>query len=244
MANGKKLFYSRLARKEEKSNIKKAFFFSVLTIGLLVALFLLGIPFLVKAATFMADLKKSGNPVEQTDTLPPQPPQFNSLSEYSKDQTISISGFAEASSTVEIFLNGSPVGTVITGGDGVFNFSKINLSTDKNELYATATDQTNNKSQPSQKSIIVFDNTPPTLDISSPQDGSSITGERKRKIKITGQTKEASRVMINDRLVIIGAGGNFSSDFNLADGDNQIKVIATDQADNQTEKDIKVTFSP
>lgn len=240
----RKLFHSRLARREEKRSLRKAFFFVLLTIVLLVVLVFLGIPALVKVAVFFADIKSTGTPVEQTDTVPPPAPRFNILPEYTKEPSLSLSGFAEAGSTVEIFLNDSPVGSIVVTNEGTFSFAKVNLSPDKNEIYAVSTDTAGNKSQPSPKITINFDNTPPKLEIGQPQDGASFVGERKRKIKIEGQTEENISLALNERLVILGAEGKFSADFTLADGENILKLLATDRAGNQTEKEIKVAFTP
>jgi len=240
----KKLFHSRLARKEERRNLRKAFLFSALSIGLLLVLIFLGIPALIKAAVFFNDIRSTNTPVEQMDTVPPSAPRLNILPEYTKESSLPLSGFAEPGSTVEIFLNGSPLGTIVTTQEGNFVFDKVNLATDKNEIHAVATDDAGNKSQPSPKNTIIFDNIPPKLEVSDPQDGVTINGERKRKIKVFGQTEEDATITINERMIILGQNGIFSSDFTLADGENSIKIIAMDQAGNQTEKELKVIFVP
>lgn len=238
------MFFSRLARREERKNIKKALFFGFLTVGLLLMLIFLGIPILIKIAVFLADIRRTTAPIEQTDTFPPTLPRFNSLPEYTKESSLGLSGFAEPGSTVEIFLNEAATGTVVTTAEGTFNFSSLNLHQDKNEIYAMATDEAGNKSQPSSRIMVIFDNTAPKLEITEPADGATFKGEKKRRITILGQTEENISLAINERRVILGSEGNFSSEFLLADGENKIKIVAADLAGNQTEKEIKITFSP
>lgn len=241
--NSRKFFRSRLVRIEEKKSLRKAFFFSLLTIVLLLGLIFVGIPLLTKMAVFLSEIRGSGQSTEQNDTIAPQPPRFNSLPEDTKEQTLSVSGFAEPSSTVEIFLNDSPIATTTTTAEGTFNFEKINLNQGKNEIYGLVSDKAGNKSQASPKTIVVFDNTPPKLEIAEPQNGAALSGERKRKIKISGQSEEDVSLMVNDRLVIVDQEGKFSTDFSLSEGENLIEITATDRAGNQSEQEVKVSFS-
>lgn len=238
------MFFSRLARREEKRNLKKAFLFGFLTIGLVLLLVFFGIPSLIRIAVFLADIKNTNAPIEQTDTLPPTVPRFNSLPEYVKDASFNLSGLVEPGSTVEIFLNGSATGAIVSTAEGTFNFSNLVLNQEKNEIYAIATDEAGNKSQSSSKITVFWDNIPPKLEVLEPQEGTNFSGEKKRKIKISGQTEENVSLTINERLIILDSGGNFSADFILSDGENIIKVVASDQAGNQTEKEIKIIFSP
>lgn len=243
-SNSRKVFYSRLARKEEKRNLRKAILFSLLTIVLLLGLIFFGIPSLTGLAVLVSELRGTSVTIEQNDTLPPPPPRFNSLPEYTKESSLSISGFSEPSSTVEIFLNGSSAGTVVSTAEGTFTFSKVSLPSRENEIYTIATDEAGNKSQPTPRFMIIFDNTAPKLEITQPQDGTTLAGERKRKIRIEGQTEENVSLTINERLIILASEGKFSTDYTLSDGENHLKVIAIDPAGNQTEKELKLTFNP
>lgn len=241
----KKFFRSRLARVEEKKSLKKAFIFVVLTISLILTLIFFGIPTLVRVAVLFAEIKSSSTQTtEQTDSIPPSPPQLDDLSEHTKDQNISLTGFAEQNSTVEVFLNGSPVGTVTTNSEGKFSIEKVSLSQGKNEIYAIAADKAGNKSQPSETLTTNFDNTPPDLTVDQPQDGTTFNEDRQKKMKISGQTEPDISLTLNDRLIILNQEGKFSTDMTLSEGENALKIIATDKAGNQTEKDLRVTFNP
>jgi len=71
--------YSRLASVEERKNIKKAYWYVILSILALVFLIFFGLPTLVKFAGFIGDVAKSDKPVEINDTTPPAPPQFDQV---------------------------------------------------------------------------------------------------------------------------------------------------------------------
>ncbi|MGB6881971.1 MAG: hypothetical protein WBD86_01580, partial [Microgenomates group bacterium] len=74
--------YSRLARTEERKNIKRAALFGLLTLISILVFIFLGLPAVAKFAAFLTDLRKSTVPIEINDTTPPVPPILDSLSEY------------------------------------------------------------------------------------------------------------------------------------------------------------------
>lgn len=239
-----KIFHSRLVKKEEAKSLRRTVIFGGLTILFILGIIFLGIPTLVKIAVFFSEIKSSGTPVEQSDILPPAPPKINSLPEATSTNSISLSGFAEAGSTVEVFLNNSSYKKVIASEDGTFLVDNLSLTEGQNEIYTIAQDQAGNLSQPSETILILFDKAPPTLEISQPQDGANFTGEKQRKIQISGKTEPGVNLIINDRLQILDKDGNFSLAFTLSEGENVLKFVATDKAENKTEKEIKVTFAP
>lgn len=195
-------------------------------------------------AVFLADIRSKGPTVEQADILPPAPPRINSLPEYVNQETISLSGFAEPKSKIEIFLNNSLFTEITTATEGTFSIDSFRLTLGKNEIYVIATDEAGNKSQPSEKTIIFYDNEPPDLIISEPTDGQVFTGEKQKKIKILGKTEPEATLYINDHLEILDEEGNFSLTYTLSEGENLFKFVASDRAENKTEKEIKVIFAP
>ncbi|MFZ5366416.1 MAG: Ig-like domain-containing protein [Patescibacteria group bacterium] len=231
-------------KKEKARSLRRTVIFSGLTILFVLGLIFWGIPSLIKIAIFFSEIKSSSTPVEQSDILPPAPPKINPLPEATNIGVMSLSGFAEAGSTVEVFLNNSSYQKVITSEDGTFLADNLNLTEGQNEIYATAQDNAGNKSQPSAKMIIVFDKTPPELTIDKPQDKAHFIGEKQRKIQISGKTDPGTILTINEHLEVLDKDGNFSLSFTLSEGENVLKFIATDQAGNKTEKEIKVTFTP
>jgi bacillopeptidase F len=95
----------------------------------------------------------------------------------------------------------------------------------------------------SESLIITFKSKPPTLQIKSPTDGQSFSKDQ-NIAEILGTTDPHVRITINNFWAIIDEKNNFSYSLSLKDGENEIKIVALDQAGNKTEKNIKVTYSP
>jgi len=235
---------SRLLRKEEARSLRQAIIFGSLTIILALGLVFLGIPALIKMAIFLGNLRSSSLPVETKDILAPAPPRLKPLLEATNSAQVMVQGFAEPKSTVEILLSGTSVKTVITEENGSFKAGGIKLTLGKNDIVATAADEAGNTSQESGKIIIYYDETSPELEISDPADGSTYFGNEEDEIAVKGKTEEKVTVTINERIAIVDSEGNFEYPFSLAEGENQILVVATDKAGNKTEKEIKVTYEP
>ncbi len=234
--------FSLLTRKEEKRNFRKAFLYGFLTILLGMALFFLGVPALIKMAVFIGSLNSSSTPIERSDNLSPSPPTFKPVFEATNSAELSLYGFAEAESTIKLFLNGKEK-EVIADNDGNFTFNEIKLKLGKNEFYAFATDKAGNESNISKRITVFYENEPPELEISSPEDGSTFWEEDKQ-IDILGKTDPDANLLINDHFVVVNQEGGFSYQISLTEGENEIKVIATDKAGNETERTIKVNYSP
>jgi bacillopeptidase F len=113
-----------------------------------------------------------------------------------------------------------------------------------NEIYVISTDTNGNESQGSGLLKITLDKEPPTLTIETPKDNETISGQDKKNIKIKGQAEEGISVSVNNRTAILDVDGKFEADFTLADGSQEIKIVATDKAGNTTEKILNITFNP
>jgi hypothetical protein len=236
--------YSRLSRRQEKENIRRAFIYISLALVLLGTTVLLGIPILVKVAVFFAEIKGSSLPVEQTDLLAPPPPRINLLPEATKTAYINLSGTAEAGATVEIYINDKKIDSIVSDSDSKFSTGKLRLEEGRNSIYAIALDSSGNQSSTSEKHYIWYDEEPPELEITSPQDGASFYGEQEKSIEVQGKTESGVTVLVNDRMVIVNSEGGFSTTFSLNEGENLIKVVAQDEASNETEQEIKVIYFP
>jgi len=223
--------------------VKKTITYILLTFFLILLVIFGGIPFLVRIATFLGEIKSSGEIVETTDTTPPLPPKLQPLPEATNKNTITLKGFAEPGVTVKIFLNGEIVKEVLAEADGSFAAETINLSQGKNNIKAKAGDQAGNESKDSDIIIIDYDKDPPELEIISPENNASFSGEEK-EVKIVGKTEAGATLKINGHLIIIDQEGNFSYSLNLSEDENLILFEAIDKAENITEKEIIVFFSP
>lgn len=233
---------SRLTRKEETRSIRKAILYGGLTFILALGLVFLGIPILIKMAVFLGNLRSSSLPVETKDTLPPSPPVLKPSYKATNSAEIDIQGFAEPGSLVKIFLTGVSQKEIISSQDGSFSFANLRLTLGKNEIHTIAIDEAGNTSQESGKLTIFYDTTAPELEILEPPDGETFFGT-KDKVDVKGKTGEETTVYINDHLVVVDREGNFQYPIALKEGENLIKVLALDEAGNETTKEITVNYS-
>lgn len=234
--------YSRLTRIEEKKNIRRAYFFGALTIGLILLFIFLGLPTVAKFAAFLSDLRKSGETPEVADTTPPAPPRLEPLPEATNNPEIEIKGSTEPGATVVLNLNEGEQ-ELLANKEGTFSY-KFSLIDGENSVLAYAVDSAGNESQKSKVVKIVYDDDPPELEITKPEDQSKYYGAKQRQQVIEGVTEEGARVEVNQRITVVEADGSFSYATSLSEGENQFVVKASDKAENATEKTLTLHFSP
>ena len=222
--------------------MRRAFIFTILTILAILGVLFYGLPSVARFAAFLSDLRKSSLPVDRNDTTPPAPPRLDRLPEATKEPEIEISGVTEEGATVILTLNGKDE-EVVADADGKFRFS-YSLRKGENQILAKAKDRAGNESQPTAGTTVVFDNEAPKLDISAPTDGSQFYGDGQRQLAIKGTTEVGITLTINDRIVKVEEDGTFTFATTLADGENSFNLKSADKAGNQTEKALKVNFSP
>jgi len=235
--------YSLLSKKEEKRNLRRAVLFTFLTLLLIFISLFWGIPALIKMAVFFGDIRGSSQPIEVKDNFPPQVPILNTLPEATNQSEIEVSGITEAGASVKIFLVGKEAKETLADNEGNFSSGKLNLTLGQNEIYALAIDKAGNQSTPSEKVAVWYDNEPPTLEISQPEDGKTVS-EETGKINIVGKTDPNTELTVNEHLVILDKEGNFKYTLGLSLGENQIQIVAIDKAGNKTEKSLTVNYSP
>ncbi|MDO8503141.1 MAG: hypothetical protein Q7S60_00470 [bacterium] len=232
---------SRYSRLQERRKTRSAFFLFSAAIGLLLILIFLGIPLLSRFAVFVSELKGSSSPIVIEDKTPPAPPYINALPKFTKDNKIKVTGRAEAGSVLRLFQNSAQIKEFIV--DDTSNFEiEVKLLAGNNSLYTTATDNADNENRSSTWDVL-YDLEPPAVEVSSPTEGASFFGDEKT-IDVRGKTEAEAQVSVNDRVAIVNGSGEFSLRLTLSEGENTITVTAIDQAENKTEKTVKVTYSP
>lgn len=233
---------SRLIRTEERRNVRRALFYTTLTIVALAAFILLGLPSIARFAAFLTDLRTSTQPIEKNDTTSPIQPQFDPISEYTNETTIEITGQTEPGATVTIFYNKKRE-EVLANNNGEFSYG-VSLQKGTNTISAQAKDGAGNESQQTELIKVLFDNVPPKLEITKPESESKYFGSKQRQVTIEGTTEANANLTINERLVVVENDGSFAFVTTLSEGENTFNFIAKDQADNSTEASLSLTFSP
>lgn len=166
------------------------------------------------------------------------PPVLDALRDATNSAQINVSGSALQSEVIKLYVNGKYLDQVKAGRDKSFIFNYVSLDVGANDIKAKAV-ILDKESDYSENMHIVYINKEPNLEINSPQDNQSISNGD-GQVKVEGKTDPSVRVTVNDYWAIVETDGNFSYLLRLQKGDNTIKVVATDDAGNKTEKEIKV----
>ena len=237
-------FYSyssrRNLRQEEIAAYRRIAIATILIVALLVGGYFLGIPFLARLGSGSNSPVESNVPLNTTDKIPPTAPRLDSLPDAVRTKLLTVTGSAESGTTVNIKVNDQDAASTITEKDGTFS-TQVSLRAGSNTIVATAKDTSNNVSKPSKTATVLYDAKPPSLGVSTPSDTS--TSVDQPQLTVVGKTEPDASVSINDRQVVVQSDGSFSTTIQLSPGDNQIVVVATDEAGNTSKVMRTVTFN-
>ncbi|HWY80271.1 MAG TPA: hypothetical protein VNW29_07980 [Candidatus Sulfotelmatobacter sp.] len=176
---------------------------------------------------------------QQNDTFI-APPTLNPISKATNKNQIDVSGFAQKNQSVNLYVNNQMVDKQSVGSDNRFHFSSIALQPGQNTIKSRAETSTNKESDYSNIDTISYLKNPPSLSITQPQDGQGFSKSSSPTLSIEGQTDPGSKITVNSSWAIVDDQGKYSYLYTLKDGDNDIKVVATDDASNQTTKEIHI----
>ncbi|MCX7928076.1 MAG: hypothetical protein N2558_00125 [Patescibacteria group bacterium] len=235
-------FYSRKQIIEQKHNLRKAIFLFITSISIILFLIFFGIPTITNLLSIITDMKQSYTSPEKSDATPPIVPEFEPINKYTNKKEIEIKGRTEPGAYVSLSLNGQ-TSEVLANAEGIFRIS-LKLVPGENSLYAFSKDTSGNKSNNSENIIIVYDNTPPDIEITKPSDNSSFFGLKERQLTINGKTEPKAKVTINNRYVFVEEDGSFSYTVSLNEGENKFVAKTEDQSGNSSEKEFIVNFVP
>jgi bacillopeptidase F len=236
---------SRLSKNFEKKS-RRTIILSI--VGIIIVLFLLfrfGIDMLVNFSTFISGSSNSQNPQGNSNQINYiAPPILNPLASATNSAQIVISGNASKDQTIDLYINNIQVDQIQTDKNGIFVFAET-LKNGDNQI-KTKAENNGKQSDFSNTFDVVLKNSPPSLDVSSPSDGQKFDKNSigsGNSINVAGKTDSGVNVTVNGFWAVVDDSNNFSYTLPLQNGDNQIKIVATDQAGNGTEKDLKVNFS-
>lgn len=232
---------SRLSRRLERQTIKNLFLSILGIIIVLVVLFKFGVPLLVNLSLFVSSTKTQKSSTRNTSTFIP-PPILNFEYDATNSAQVKISGSSSPNQIIDLYINGNLVDKTETKNDSSFSFDTL-LIPGENIIRARATTSDGRESNLSESLIITFKSSTPSLEIKSPQDG-KVFSKDQNSVEIKGTTDPYVRITINNFWAIIDENNNFSYTLDLKGGENEIKIVAQDQAGNKTEKTLRVTYSP
>ncbi|SDT12986.1 Ig-like domain-containing protein [Microlunatus soli] len=194
----------------------------------------------------------AADPVTITvDTTAPAAPVISSPADGAalNDATPTITGTGEPGATVEVFVDGASIGTVIVGDDGGWSITVPDdqpLTGGDHVITAGQTDPAGNASPVSDPVTVTIDSDVAPPGIESPADGSSTNDSTPA---ITGIGEPGATVTVTSGDTVLGTAtvdgdGNWSlTPDALADGTYTITATQTDAAQNASEASDPVTFT-
>lgn len=232
---------SRLSRRMvEKS--KKNLLLSILGIIIVtLAIFKFGIPLIINLSVFLSGLRNNQEQSLRHDPSFISPPIVNSLPEATSSATVVISGVASKDQTIELYINDDLINKTQTEENGSFSFEE-KIKPGENTIKVKAIVE-KKESEFSNPLTISFKSAPPSLNISSPSDGQSFSKDQ-NTVDVKGTTDTDVKITVNGFWAITYNNGSFSYSLPLQNGENKIKIVATDIAGNSIEKELRVTYSP
>ncbi|WP_280565083.1 Ig-like domain-containing protein, partial [Chromohalobacter sp. 48-RD10] len=150
------------------------------------------------------------------------------------DLTPTLTGTAEASSTIEIFQDGTSVGTTEADDQGRWSFTpETKLAEGDVSFTAEATDAAGNTSPDSNIFTLTIDETAPDAPTIDPTDGTELTGTAEAGSTVTIDTNGDGEA---DETATVGENGSWSvtPQTPVEDG-TEISATATDAAGNKSE---------
>ena len=236
------MYRSRLQRVEENRNLQKSVWLVLAIVGIMGLLAVYGLPLLVRSAVWFGNMRANSSNRDKSDLIPPGPPFLIITYTATNSAQLLIRGTAEPKSSVFFTLNFQPAGKTGVGDEGVFEYDGIILDEGNNAISAVAVDEEGNRSQPSKPLGVWYANKAPDLTVDTPVDGQKFFGSNSR-IEIKGVVALQTKLTINNRIMIVGGDGKFSTFYGLTEGENTLVFQAEDQAGNQTRKEIKVSYN-
>ncbi|RJQ25579.1 hypothetical protein C4577_05445 [Candidatus Parcubacteria bacterium] len=235
---------SRTSRRIEKQSKKQ---FYIFLIGIVVILFLtlrFGILILDGLGSLSIKLKGEKTPAQQIQkNIFLESPTLNSIVNATSSSLVNVSGKTKYDKgSIEVFLN-NELHQELTPEEKKFELKNIVLLEGQNSIKVRYKDIDNKASDFSQEYLITYIKSEPKLEINSPEDGSSFS-KGDQEINIQGKTEPDNKLTVNGFWSIIDGEGEFSHYLRLNEGENSIKIEATNPAGAKTTKIVNVTYSP
>jgi len=235
-----------MAESRLKSNIRRQAIHNItLVVGGFIVLIVLLVVFGSTLLTNFSLLVEKSNGNNDTNSANAQsdvfvaPPTLNTVAIATNKPQVDVSGFAQKNQTVTLYVNNQIVDKTDVGDNNQFHFPSVQLQSGQNSIKVKAASG-NKQSDFSNTDTISYLKNPPNLTISSPQDGQGFDKNTSSSVSINGTTDPGAKITVNGSWAIVDDTGKFSYLYTLKDGDNDIKVISTDNAGNQTTKEFHI----
>lgn len=230
---------SRTRKKIRNQNL----IFVIIIIFIISVLILFGTQILI-GLSIAIDKLKDGDTIniESKNIVYIAPPVIDPLSEVTRENTVNITGSVlEENSQIKLYVNDKFVDDASPNDQQEFSFTNVKLKEGINIIKAKTLLSNGTESAYSQSIRIKYLNKNPTLEIYSPQDG-QIYKKDQSPIRISGKTDAGAKVTVNDFWAISDNKGEFYYIYPLKDGMNNLKIKSTDEAGNESLKEITINI--
>ncbi len=228
--------------KESSKHLLLSALYIFLSLTLLVLIFKFGITAAVEISLFLQKRNFSETSSGSVENIV-QIPDLFPITEATNSAYLPISGYALPNQKIDIFINDLEVKSTETNSEGKFE-SEISLSLGLSKIYAISINSQGVKSSPSKSWTVFYNNSPPYLEILEPENNITIKGKQNAKIVIKGKISPPSKVYINDHLMILENERYFNYPATLQPGENEFKIVCLDPAQNKSEREWIITYSP
>ncbi len=191
-------------------------------------------------------LQNSQKYTPEKQQIKPQVPLFNAPPQFTNEDTLKITGFGTPMTQVQFIINGKKEASAVTsiGVNGEFSLV-IRLQTGENRLSAYSFDDQNLESSETKTYQVTLDQQVPEIQLLEPTETSTtVIGKDKKNFVVKGKTEPNAKILVNNLMGKANNEGDFEVEYQLNEGLNQIQLIASDQAENQTELALEVDFKP
>lgn len=232
---------SRLSKRLEKQTKRKLWLTVIGIVLMFIFIVKFGVPIIINFSLFIAKINNKPDTTQASNaTSFIATPNLDPLFTATNSAQITVSGNASAGQKISLYVNNTLSDEMNSNNDGSFKFANVTLQSGDNTIKVKAT-QGNKDSDFTNDVTVTYKSSAPKLDIDNLRDGQTFSKDD-NPVTVSGKTDPDAKVTVND-LWAINNNGNFSYPLQLQNGDNQIKIIATDAAGNKTEKDMKVTYN-
>lgn len=230
----------KLAKKEERSIVRRIVLLSLVSLVLAGLLFTFGITALGKFADVLEIIFKSRTEETVQDQSFLSPLLDDDLPSATNEAEFVVRGFASNGKFVNIYLDEvSVVQTQII--ENKFESDEITLKEGSNKIRAKAVGENSAESDFSGAKIIVFDNQEPRLEVETPIDDQYFSGANNR-LRVSGKTDNDSQIFANGFLASVNFEGKFEVFVPVGEGETIIEIKAVDSAGNSKIEDRKIHY--
>lgn len=228
-----------LTKRQEKLQVKKSFYLSLISIIIAVLILTFGIGVLGGFADLLNKIFTNENSNDGKSTTV-QAPLLDELPIATNSAKLRISGLALEGKKVLFYINDEKAGEADVSGDR-FSYEDLILHEGANDVKVKSQSENQTESDFSKSYKVIFDQKEPELTIDSPTEGQTFSGNN--RISIKGKSEKDAQVYANGFLANVNSDGNFEVFVPLNEGDNEIEVRAIDIAGNVKSQKIKVRFN-